>query len=357
MFSASLPAAQLSGARFTFILVLLLAMPVISAQAQGGIDNDPAQAIGNQLSARNTIQGNVYLPSGNRLDRRVRVRINGVTGGDLNTFTDEEGAFIFRRLAAGTYFITIDAGKEFERVSETVDIFGRSGRQERGQTIMVHIQLQLKNSKEQKPATVSAALAAIPKPAQELYQKALESARTGNSKEAITHLKSALELHPEFMLALNELGVQHLRLNEFDKAAEALRSALKLAPEDFTPRLNYGLVLLKSKQFAEAEEQLRLALEKRPNAAVAHLYRGRALVYLARYADAEKELQTAIEQGGNEVNEAHRLLGAVYNEMGQPARAIAALEKYLSLEPQAKDAAAIRELIKQLRAQSASTQK
>lgn len=237
MFFAPFPAAQPQNTRFLLVLILSLALLVVVRGQSGGIDSDPSSGIGNLATARNTIQGHVYLPSGQRLDRRVRVRISG-TLGDLSALADDNGSFIFRRLAGGTYYLTVEAGKEFETASETVDIFDRGSRNDRGQTITVHIRLQLKSSKEAKPATVSAALAAIPKPAQELYQKALDSARTGNSKEAIKHLDRALELHPQFMLALNELGVQHMRLSEFDKAAEALRSALKLAPEDFAPRLN-----------------------------------------------------------------------------------------------------------------------
>jgi tetratricopeptide (TPR) repeat protein len=87
-------------------------------------------------------------------------------------------------------------------------------------------------------------------------------------------------------------------------------------------------------------------------AAVAHLYRGRALIGLRRDEEAEGELLTAVRLGGDEVKIAHRYLGAIYNERRDHGRAIAALETYLRLEPNAKDAAQVRQIIEDLRVQA-----
>jgi Tfp pilus assembly protein PilF len=332
-------------------LLLFLNAGYSHAQGIGAIDSDPSQAIGTRVTARNTLQGRVTLPSGALLDRRVKVRISGATGGSLFAMTDDNGAFIFQRLAGGTYFLTVDAGKEYEMVSEVVDIYDPGGRSARGSVQTLQIQLRLKGATTGKPATIDAALAGVPKPALKLYQKALEAAQAGDNKKAVEALKGAVEIDSTFMLAFNMLGVQYLLLNRPDDAAQALRTALDLAPEDFNPRLNYGIVLFYQRQFQEAGKHLRKAIERRETSAAAHFFLGRVLIKEHEYREAEKALQRAVSLGGTEINEAYRYLGGIYKELGDNARAVESLEKYLKLEPKAKDADGIRQIIAELRAQ------
>ena len=337
------------------LLLPLVALAPAAARAQiGALDSDPAQAIGNRNTARNTIEGMVYAPNRQPLNRRVKVRITGATGGTLFTMTDDDGSFIFRRLAGGTYFLSVDSGDGL-RGEETVDIID-PGRSRGGQTVNVYVQTRYaERRREAKPGVVNAALADVPKAALELYQQALDAAAAGDGKKAVEKLRGALKHHPRFMLAFNELGVQFMRLNQLDEAEAALRSAVEIAPEDFNPRFNLGLVFLRRKQFAESAAELRLALKSKPSAAQARLHLGRALIGLGRFAEAESEMRQAAELGGPEVNEAHRYLGAIYIELADTARAISSLEKYLALEPKAKDADSIRKILEQLRAKSAKS--
>lgn len=340
-----------------FASVILLAAAADASRAQiGAIDSDPSQALGNRFTARNILQGFVTLPTGVLLDRRVKVRIVSSMGTSLFTMTDENGSFVFQRLAGGTYFLTVEAGKEFETANETVDIFdpGRSGR---GSTQTVHIQLRLKAMAGERPGTVDAALAGVPKPALKQYEKALKASQEGNDKKAVEALKSAIEFYPEFMLAHNALGLLYLRFNRLDEAAESLRTAIRLAPANFTPLLNYGIVLFYQKQYAKAAEQLRLALKQRDTSANAHFFLGRTLVKLGQFPDALKELRQAVQIGGPEVNEAYRYLGGIYVEMGDHKEALAALEKYLNLEPKAKDADQVRQIVAQLRTRASAVKK
>ena len=45
-----------------------------------------------------------------------------------------------------------------------------------------------------------------------LYNEAILSVQAGKREKAIKQLKSALSIYPDFMLALNELGVQYIKL-------------------------------------------------------------------------------------------------------------------------------------------------
>ncbi|MDT7688311.1 MAG: protein O-mannosyl-transferase [Acidobacteriota bacterium] len=332
---------------------LLLPLIFNSTHAQtGAMEADPGMGIGTRASARNSVQGYVTLPNGARLETRAKVKIVGSTGGTLFGFTDDNGSFFFRRLQGGTYFLTVDAGPEYQTVNETFDIFD-SGIGS-GMTQTVNVQLRYKESAAEKPGTVSTALVGVPKPALKLYEKALKAAHDGESEKAIEALKGAVATYPQFMLAFNEMGVQYMRVNKFDEAAEALRSALELSPDAAPPHLNYGILLFYRNNLPGAEQHLRLVLQKQEGSVLAHFFLGRTLVKERNYTEAEKELHRAITLGGTEVNEAYRYLGGIYREMGDNAHAIEALEKYLTLEPKAKDADAIREIISQLRKQTAT---
>lgn len=332
-------------------LILLSALLPGTVEAQmGGIDPDPGSP---GSGGRSTIDGRIYYPSGRTMDKRLRVRLTGLRIGEFFTMTDDSGAFSFRRVAGGSYVVSVEAGKEYEPVNETVDVLDVRGQFPRSYSLQ--IQLRPKStSGRQKNAVMNAALAAVPKAAAELYQKALESDRAGDTKKAIEQLKSAISLSPDFLLAFNELGVQYWKSGQLDKAAEALRSALKLAPEGFSQRLNYGIVLVHLKQLREAEPELRRALEKNEGSAMAHYYLGRALATLRKFDEGEKELQRAIALGGEGVSAAHRYLGAIYNDRGDARRAITELETYLKLVPSARDAEQIRQIIKELKNQKAA---
>ena len=341
--------------RAAFLFALLAAAHDLRAQTDTGVDSEPGDP---GMGGAHTIQGRVFAPSGRQLGRRVRVRLGGVRG-ESSVMSDDNGAFTFRRLNAGTYRLTVEAGREFETAAETIDVIDSPLRNRRaGQIVSVQIQLQSKREDGTgKPGTINAALAAIPPEARELYEKALASAKAGKRKRAVEELKQAVSIYPKFTLALNELGVQYLNLGETERAAETLRSALTLEPDAFVLRLNYGIVLLQRKRFAEAEEELSRALRLSDTSFAAHLYRGRALIGLARYEEAERECLRALALGGDAARMAHRYLGAIHIERGETARAVEALETYLRLDPKAAEAAQIRALVKQLRAQPARPQK
>lgn len=296
------------------------------------------------------IQGTLVFPSGTRMDRPYQVRLATPMRGEISTMTDTNGRFVFRRLAPGNYTIIIDGGDAYENVNEQTNIIqaGRSmGSTE--QIIPILIRLKPKPGESIRPEVIRAELANVPKPAVDLYNSALKLAQEGKNKEAIENLNQAVLIHPTFILAFNELGVQYQKLNELEKAAEALQSALKIDQKAFAPLVNFGIVLVRMKRYPEAEVVLRAALQENDKSAIAHYYLGRALAYLGKFDDAEKELNQAVTWGGEQMKEAHRYLGAIYHARGDTPKAIAQLEIYLKVAPKAEDADQVRQLIKQLK--------
>jgi tetratricopeptide (TPR) repeat protein len=323
------------------LLILFLISPIL-VRAQSGGKYDATGTGGHH-----TIQGHVYLPAGHQEGTMIKVKIESTNSTGLSAVADPNGAFTFRNLEPGPYYLTVDAGEGFEIYKETINIDREISKSPR--TVTVPVYLRVKPNSALPSGTVDAALASVPKPALERYNKARELALAGNSQAAIEQLKGAISLYAEFSLAFNELGVQYLKLGQLNQALEALRSAVKLAPEAFSPRLNLGIALLNKREFSQAEAELRRALKKNEASPTAHLYLGITLISLRNHDEAEKELQRAVTLGDDEMSLAHYYLGGIYWGRREYKRAADELETYLRLAPQAPDAERVRNTIKELR--------
>jgi tetratricopeptide (TPR) repeat protein len=331
-------------------------VPLLSAQAQGGRETTGT-------GGQHKIQGRIYFPSGRRSDATsVKVTLESSSSEKLFVLSDLNGSFSFQSLAPGNYYLTVDAGKDYEParesvVIETVGIRSRNvpsselARANVPRTFNIIFNLRLKRgaSADAKPGVYDASLANLPKSAVDAYQKALESVYNGDSKKAVQQLREAISYYPEFALALGELGAQYLKLGQMDKAIEALRSALRIKPDEFVPRLHYGIALLEKKEAAEAEAQLRQAVKLNDASWAAHMYLGITLIGLRNFDEAEKELLRTLTIAGDGLSLPHYYLGGIYWRRGDHKRAADELEKYLQLAPKTHEAERIRATIKDLR--------
>lgn len=335
------------------VLALLVASYAQAAAQVGGVESSGT-------GGGHTIRGRIIFPSGKRADLRVKVRLESTGFGDLSVFSDMNGSFVFQSLQPGNYTVVIEGGEQYETVRESVSIDEANVRSRRGEvvstplprpfTLQIYLRPKRQGAELARPGVLNAALASVPKPAVELYEKAQVSARRGEYAKAVEQLKAATQAHPDFALALSEMGVLHMKLKQPEKAAEALSAALKLSPDDFVTLLTYGRALYDLSKFSEAEEQFRKALKKNNASPSAHYYV--ALIMLKRrdLDGAEKELKSAIEFGGGEIPVAHYILGGVYWSKQMYKQAADELEAYLRLAPDSPDAARVRSTIKELRA-------
>jgi tetratricopeptide (TPR) repeat protein len=262
--------------------------------------------------------------------------------------TDDNGVFTFRRLREGSYFIIIEAGKEYQPAQETVDFYDN-----RGRTTTVQIELRLRPNVIAK-SVLNAALAGVPKAAIDHYQKGVVASAAGDLPKAVEELTAAVEIYPSFVLALNELSAVYVNQNNMAGAQQALASAIKYEPNNATLHLNLGYVLLLENKFADADHELQRAVELNDMSALAHVFRGRVLIRLGNLTDAEAELKKAQVIGGDAGVLAYRYLAELYSQKGETAKAIEALETYLKQRPNAKDASEIKKIIADLRQGSAS---
>lgn len=307
----------------------------------------PPGATDTGLGGGNAISGTILFSTGQRLERRVSVRLQTMTKGDTVAMSDEYGNFTFRGLVSGDYRIVIDKEKEFEPYYQSVTITQFRGAPP--QVYNLSIRLLLKARAEAKPGVLSAEFANVPARALKLYNEALELAQAGKTEPAIAKLHQAISAYSEFMLAYNELGVQYMRRGELEKANQSLAAALKISPEAFTPLLNHGIVFALAGQFQLAVSELSHALKIKEQSAMGHYYLGQALANLGQFDQSEQHLTRAILLGGDDVKDAHKFLGAIYHARGQRDQAITEFETYLRLSPKAKDAEQVRNMIRQIK--------
>lgn len=307
------------------------------------------------LGGANSITGTLLTPSGERVQRRIAVRLATVTSGDRVGFTDESGNFAFRGLVNGDYMLIVDKEKEYQPLSQSVTVFQMRGTP--GQNFMVSLRLKAKGGSMTKPGVVKADLAGIPKEAIQSFNKAVETAKAGDGKKAVQLLEGITKEYPNFMLAFNELGVQFMRMGELEKADENLQSALRLQPDAYTPLVNRGIVLFMMKRYSDAEPGLRAAVKIEKDSAVGHYFLGQTVAYLGKFDEAEKELAVAIALGGSSMKEAHRMLAVIYNSRGDKAKFADELEEYLRLAPDAPDAANLKQKMLEARKEAGVSSK
>lgn len=314
---------------------LSVGLPVYSQGVLPGSSRGPATGSGN-----NTIQGRVHFPSGQSTGSvKVNLESTSSFGASSSTATDQDGTFRFRGLEPGSYTVVVDAGTQYEKAREPVIIDQES----RGRMVQVAIQLQLKVD------AANPAFAGVPEKALNLYQKGMAAAKKGDTKAAAQFLTDSVAAHPNFAVALGDLGVQYMKLNQMDKAAETYEALIKLKPEDPVAHLNLGIARYNQKKFEDAETHLRRALELKSSGPMVHYYLGLTLMSLKRHGDALPQFEATVANGGENIALAHRYLGGLYLGANKNQQAADELEKYLKLDPKAPDAERIKGTIKDLR--------
>lgn len=305
---------------------------------------------------RHMIKGRVFTPAGRPSEAGIRVRLDSDTtsSGSSSTVTDSDGSFVFRNVQPGNYMVIVDTAPDADPAREPVQITQGYGGYS-SQVVNVAINLRAKGA--------AAAFAKLPKEARDSYTKGMEAAAKGDNSKAAEFFDKAVAAYPDFPDALTELGMAYMRLNKMEKAAQTYEALLKLKPDNAIAHLNLGIAyyniasaLLNEKKNDEAKQQLensethiREALKLNNASPTAHYYLGLIMIKSRNYAEAQSEMEAAIANGGDGLALAHKYLGGLYMSAKRNKEAADHLEKYLQLDPKAKDAEQIRGTIKDLR--------
>jgi Flp pilus assembly protein TadD len=119
--------------------------------------------------------------------------------------------------------------------------------------------------------------------------------RQGRVDEAEEHLTRAVELSPNFTMALNNLGTCYLREGRVDEASALFLRALAADAEQALSHSNLGLALMRKRRTAEASEQFREAAALAPEVAEYRYNLAAALKDEGKTAEASAIYRQAVE--------------------------------------------------------------
>jgi superkiller protein 3 len=173
-----------------------------------------------------------------------------------------------------------------------------------------------------------------PPPAKALkeVEKATKAIAAGDGEEAILRYERAVEIHPTYVEAYNNLGVHCLRLGRVEEAVTALEKAVELDPASVEPHLNLSIALHSAGKLDAAAYQAEQAVQMAPQSAAANMGLGMVLAAQGRnLEEAVRRLQFASsEHPGAALAAADALL-----QLGRTKEAHVALRSFLNRGTQA----------------------
>lgn len=308
-----------------------------------------------QQNNRNSINGTVRN-SANMPLQRMRVELlDEVEMSVAQTYTDGAGHFAFRNLSQGGFTVRVHTDGNYVGRSVRVVLYqarSNGGYHQEQIDIVVKTRDELKGSGV--PANNGPTFAQeVPDNAKKVYDRAIKQLDNKQTDAGIGSLKEALQLFPTYYVALERLGVEHVKLQQYEPAREVLLKAQEVNPSGAPALYVLGVSQFHLKDYAEAGASLRKSLllaPESPNAALAHFYLGLALWNTDKRAEAEPHLKKSYELGGNSIPpDIHMHLAKFYSDKKRYKEAADELEIFLKHAPDARDADKIKGLIKQLR--------
>jgi tetratricopeptide (TPR) repeat protein len=126
------------------------------------------------------------------------------------------------------------------------------------------------------------------------YCLAMVSLNKKNYAEALSNLKSALGINPNYTAAYGGMGEALIYQNRFDEALHYTSRAIESQPQNEKLRNQAGFILIRQRRIDEAITQFETAVRLAPDYARAHNNLGGALMEKNRVEEAILQFETAI---------------------------------------------------------------
>jgi tetratricopeptide (TPR) repeat protein len=282
----------------------------------------------------------------------IRVSLTDDNGQTIRTLlTDSTGRFQVRGLTSGRYSVRVEpAGKPFEERSIQLDLQALRVRRGGGEEqYPVEIILKRKGSGAG-PAPPGVVFAQkVPDPAKAEYEKGANSLKDNKSDLGIASLQKAIEIFPDYYLALELLGTEYVKRGEYQNAMPVLTHAIDL--NSSAPRSLYaiGVAQMKLNMLVPAIESLKKAADLDSGNVNVQMMLGIALGTNGELSESETALKKAYALGGDQVADVHLYLAGIYNKQQRYPEAIKELELYLKEAKDLKDRAPIRAMIDRIK--------
>jgi tetratricopeptide (TPR) repeat protein len=292
-----------------------------------------------------TVFGRVSLPDGKPASR-VPVKLEMANGLKREILSDDYGRYEIRGVSSGRYQVSAtnpDAPEQYSERAESDSTRAFSNRVQ----IDVYLRLPLHSGKrEAKPGTISVAEVTqnIPKAAQKAYDQGVKLQKENQREKALTAFNQAIELYPEYFQALTERANVLMGGGQLAEAAADFERALRLN-EKYVPALRgLGYCQIQQKQFEPAVNNLERAFVMEPKVPLTLLLLGYANLSLSRYEPAKQCLEESLKLGPESAARAHVYMAEVFAHEQKFKEAADSIHRYLTLKPDAADAANLRKM-------------
>ena len=346
---------------FEEVQVLAFLGVIIAINTISNLDYHPIVVATQQTSTQQNSTQQNNMVSGHVSDDRhnpipeIRVELlNDVDTVIQVVKTNGSGLFIFRKLSDGTFHIRIQ-GSDKGYISQTKRFelarplgFGVASEE-------VDFVLIPQRSSPETGKSEVLFLQDVPEQARKLYQRAAQLIESDKNQEALTALRQALQIYPEYFDALDLMGTELVKQREYEPAIAPLAHAVEVNPKSQSSWFALGVAQYNLKQQPTAVESLRRAVSLKQNSVNANLWLGIALRQTGPMEEAERYLKQADQLSGSKLADAHWQLALLYNQLKRFGEAADQLELFLKVQPDSRDSENIKKLIRRFREQAQSS--
>jgi tetratricopeptide (TPR) repeat protein len=208
-------------------------------------------------------------------------------------------------------------------------------------------------------STISVTTALAPKHAQKDYEKGLQLAQKGDFENAEKRLRAATDLYPKYAIAWFALGQIEQRQGRLDDARKAWQSAAAADNKYVSPLDALASLSIQERKWQEAVDYSKQATDLNPIEFLSAFWSNAFANYQLKQIDAAEKSDRALLKLdiAHKYPQAENLLAHILAEKGNLPEAATHLRAYLALEPNAKDAAALREALEKMDQASAEPKK
>ena len=267
-----------------------------------------------------------------------------------HVLSNGKGRFRFKNLPAGTYTVSIFHPRrgELRRTVEVTQSFaGDNGR------VDITISFQPPKGERERALvrnnTVDRRVLSIDPKAVSRLQAAQNKLAKGRADDAVTELRKAVQISPQFVAAWNLLGTISYQRGEYEQAERCFRSALEYDDDTFEPTVNLAGTLLSMGRHEDALPYNQYAVLARPQSALANSQMGMNHFYLGDGARARDYLEKAKRLDPSHFSHPQLILAELHAQQGRVAEAIKELQDFLRRHPDSPRVDGVRRAIENLR--------
>jgi len=296
------------------------------------------------------LKGKIYGPNSQPIPNVLVILENHARARIGQDITGPEGRYEFNGLIAGTYYISVKPDEtQFQPSSQVIELINTTRGANSSSTETVDFSLRSNVRSNPPPGTTYAQ--AVPPEAEKHYLGAIKSITKGDKEQATKELARAIQIFPDYFLALQQLGLLYVDQAKYEEGIEPLKRAVQVNSKAARAHFGLGKAYLSLDRPRDAIPELDAAHTLDPKMFAADLYLGIALISTGDLVKAERSLKEAHSVGGPiQAKAAHLYLASIYNVLKQYKKAMDELETYLRENPKADNAANVKEAIKKLRA-------